>query len=175
MRRQLVAAGIAAAGLLMGAAPAQASTTITIDGHFKESYPLGQPPPVCFTGSPCGIGRLKGYGTAAETFSFGGVDGRDANGCALIHGTDVIELDDSQHSQFQEIEHDTICTPGGSHQAPGHFDSYGKPESVTGTWTVIPGSATGVFAGACAGSGQVSGGFAGGTGNIDYEGNLQPC
>jgi len=155
--------------------PAHAATSTSVDGHFKESYPQGQPPPTCFTGAPCGIGELKGFGKAAETFTFGGSDGRDPNGCNHIHGTTVIVLDDAARSQFTELEHDTVCTPGASHQAPGHFNSYGNPESFTGTWNFVGGSGTGVFASTCDGAGDVQGHFDGGTGIIDYMGSLVQC
>ena len=172
--RMIVFGTVISVALALVTMPASAATSTVIDGHFKETYPKAGPPD-CFTGSPCGRGNLKPDGDAAETFNFGGVDGHVTNGCALIHGTETITLADAESSSFQTLERDTTCNPGSSHQAPGHFGSYGNPESFTGTWTFVVGSGTGEFAGTCGGSGTDGGHFAGSAGIIDYTGMLTGC
>jgi len=163
-------------GTLAIVVPANAATSVSIDGTFKESYPKGRPDqPACFTGQPCGLGQLHPYGKAAETFDFEGFDGKDANGCNHIHGTTTITLDDADRSSFQVHEADVECRPGNSHDAPGHFNSYGNPFEITGSWTFASGSATGTFADACGGSGDVDGEFAGSAGVLHYDGSLTFC
>ncbi|MGZ6637911.1 MAG: hypothetical protein ACXVHL_29975 [Solirubrobacteraceae bacterium] len=90
-------------------------------------------------------------------------------------GTDTFTLADPQQSSFAEQEHDTACDPGSSQQAPGQDRSYGNPGHDTGTWTLIPGTGTGVFASACAGSGTLSLSFGGPTGVPTYTGELTVC
>jgi hypothetical protein len=155
-------------------APASAATSTNISGHWKESYPKSGPPD-CFTSSPCGLGELSPYGSAAEAFSFGGSDGFDANGCEHLHGTTTITLADSARSSFETNEVDTICHPGNSHNSPGHVRSYGNPYTFTGTWSLVPESGTGIFSSACGGSGAADGNFAGSTGIIHYVGALSFC
>ena len=151
-----------------------ASTTASITGRFHESYPKSGPPN-CFTGNPCGIGELHGYGQAAESFDLEGIDGRDANGCVHVHGTTTITLNDAQRSSFHVTERDVGCHPGDSHQAPGHFNSYGNPETFSGTWGFDPGTGTGVFAASCGGSGVDTATFSGSDGSVDYSGSLTLC
>jgi hypothetical protein len=156
------------------AVTASAATTITIDGHFTETVPLGGPTPLCFNGD-LGRGMLRGYGKACEQFTFESFDGFDANGCAMVTGTDTFTLDDAQRSSFTEREHDTACHPGNSQQAPGSARSHGNPGHDTGTWSFIPGTGTGIFANVCAGSGTLSLSFAGSTGVPVYTGQLTLC
>ena len=160
---------VAAVGIL--ASPASAATT-AIDGHFKETYPKKTDPPNCFTGAPCGLGHLRGLGQGAETFVFESSDGFDANGCETFHGTTTIALNDAQQSFFQIAETDKQCSPGKSHESPGQHRSFGNPFSFTGTWSVLPGTGTGIFANVCGGSGKSSGNFAGSVGAVEYSGSV---
>jgi hypothetical protein len=172
--------------LIVGAVAFSTSTasaaTITIDGHFKETTTLKGGPMPCFHGDPGGEGMLRGYGKACELFTFESFDGFDAFGCPVITGRDTITLGDAQHSSFTEREHDggdptavNHCTPGQSHEAPGHLVSYGNPGNNFGTWSLIPGTGTGIFAGACAGSGDLSFLITGAAGVFDYSGELVLC
>jgi hypothetical protein len=156
------------------ASTATAATTITIDGHFKETQPKGAPPPLCFNGA-LGIGQLNGLGKACEQFTFESFDGFDASGCAIVTGTDTFTLDDAQQSSFTEREHDTACHPGNSQQAPHNPASYGKPGVDSGTWSFLPGTGTGIFTNVCAGSGDLSLHFGGAAGVPVYRGELRLC
>jgi hypothetical protein len=173
MRRSLFMF-IVVAAVAARASTAAATTTITIDGHFKETQPKGAPPPLCFNGA-LGIGQLKGLGKACEQFTFESFDGFDANGCAMVTGTDTFTLDDAQQSSFTEREHDTACHPGNSQQAPGQRFSYGSPGVDSGTWRFLAGTGTGVFANVCAGSGDLSLQFGGAAGVPVYSGKLTLC
>jgi hypothetical protein len=179
MRLRLMLACCAAVALSVGVATATgASQTITIDGHFTETYPQGTggtgapSPHLCFNGDS-GSGMLKGFGTACEQFTFEGDDGFDANGCAVFTGTVTITLADAQHSSFTEREHDVQCHPPNWPQEEGQNISYGHPFGITGTWDFLSG--TGVFAGVCAGSGDLSFHTAGAVINGSYTGLLTPC
>ena len=173
MRRALFIIVVTAA-VATQASTASAATTIVIDGHFTETQPKGAQGPRCFNGA-LGIGQLKGLGKACEEFSFESFDGFDANGCAMVTGTDTFTLNDAQRSSFTEREHDTACHPGNSQQAPGAERSYGSPGQDTGTWTFLPGTGTGVFASVRAGSGDLSLHFAGASGIPVYTGELTLC
>jgi hypothetical protein len=172
--------------VVVGAVAISASTasaaTITIDGHFKETTTRKSGTTTCFHGESGGGGMLRDYGKACELFTFESFDGFDAFGCPVITGTDTITLDDPERSSFTEREHDggdpfahNHCTPGQSHEAPGHLVSYGNPGNNFGTWSLIPGTGTGIFAGACAGSGNVSFVVAGAAAVFDYSGDVMLC
>lgn len=181
MRLRTMLVCCAALALSVGVATATgASQTITIDGYFTETYPQGTggtgapSPHLCFNGDS-GSGMLKGFGKACEQFTFESFDGFDANGCALFTGTVTFTLADAQHSSFTEREQDAACQPGNSPQEEGHNVSYGHPAHITGTWNFLPGTGTGVFAGVCAGSGDVRFHEAGAAINGSYTGLLTLC
>jgi hypothetical protein len=181
MRLRLMLVCCAAFALSVGVATATgASQTIVIDGHFTETYPqgtggTGSPSPhLCFNGDS-GSGMLKGFGTACEQFAFESFEGFDANGCALFTGTVTFTLADAQHSSFAEREHDVQCHPPNWPQEEGENISYGHPFGITGTWNFLPGTGTGVFAGVCAGSGDVRFHTAGAAINGFYTGVLALC
>jgi hypothetical protein len=172
--RKFVLIGVLCLGAFV--IPAAQASSLTIDGHFKESYPKdGSQACVSPTGGTCGPGKLKGYGDATESFMELERLGIDENGCLLILASDTITLADAQQSSFTVIEHDTICNPGNSHGAPGHLVSYGNPTKFAGTWVYATGSGTGVFANACGGSGTDNTIFAGAAAIVDYVGTLTTC
>jgi hypothetical protein len=173
MRRSLsVLVVLGAAAVLCSSS--SAATVVTIDGHFTETVPKGSPPLLCFNGAS-GIGQLRGFGKACEQFTFESFDGFDANGCAMVTGTDTFTLADAQRSSFTEREHDAGCHPGNSQLAPGSEHRYFNTGSDIGTWSLLPGTGTGVFASACAGSGQLSLHYGGSTGVPVYTGQLTLC
>jgi len=164
-----------ALALSVGVAPAAgADGTMIIDGHFTETYPKPTAPHFCFNGD-FGSGMLKGFGKACEQFTFGSFDGFDADGCAHFTGTVTFTLDDAQHSSFTELEHDVSCQPGKSPQPEGHNFSFGNPTQDAGTWSFLPETGTGVFAGVCAGSGEAMFHSAGAAFNGFYTGVLTLC
>lgn len=162
----LLAIGIA----LVVALPTGAAT-IEFDALFKETYQKGgpfphecdgpaQPAPGCFGG-----GHIRGYGSAINTFDFGGITGPDANGCFHPFGEATITLADGS-GQLVTSEAYTDCAPGNS----GNPRSYGNPIKSVGTWTVI--EASGVFAGTEGSTGTLKLHYAGAALVIRYEGLL---
>lgn len=166
-----VAAVLATIVLVLPAAAA----TIEFDAVFKETYQKGgpfphgcdgpaPPAPGCFGG-----GQIRGYGSAIETYQFGGVTGPDADGCFHPFGEATITLADGS-GELVTFEEYTDCRPGNSGDAPGQDGSYGNPIKTVGTWTVI--DASGVFAGSEGSSGSVELIFAGAGLVIRYDGTL---
>ena len=172
MRRSLSVLIVVVAAIAMQASTATAATTITINGQFREITTRVNTGPRCFNGA-VGIGQLQGYGKACEQFTYQSFDGYNADGCPMFTGTDTFTLNDAQRSSFTELEHETACFTAPN--APGQKRSFGNPGIITGTWTFVPGTGTGVFANVCAGSGSVSLHFAGAAGIADYTGELTRC
>lgn len=170
IRATLALVAVVAITMLGFAAPAMAKTA-SFDANFKEGFEGAAPSKPCPTGGtdPCGVGRIKGFGVATETFELDPVE--QGNPCTDFTGTTTITLQDAGLSTLVIAEVDTECTPGNSTNTSGsQLHSFGNPVIGQGTWTVIDG--TGVFAGAT-GTGTTSYVGSGDALVIHYLGSVQ--
>lgn len=158
MRRAFAACALAVAMVIV-AQPAGASTTLSFDAHFRETFGRSS--------APSGTGFISGFGDATEVFT-ATHDTLLDNGCTALDGTTVITLL-SDGSTLTIKETDVICTPGVSTGTRGSLVSFGNPFTFTGPWTIVKG--TGIFKGA-KGGGTVSGSSGGDALIIAYEGTI---
>ena len=170
IRATLALVAVVAITMLGFAAPAMAKTA-SFDANFKEGFEGAAPSKPCPTGGtdPCGVGRIKGFGVATETFELDPVE--QGNPCTDFTGTTTITLQDAGLSTLVIAEVDTECTPGNSTNTAGsQLHAFGNPVIGQGTWTVIGG--TGVFTGAT-GTGTTSYVGSGDALVIHYLGSVQ--
>jgi hypothetical protein len=90
--------------------------------------------------------------------------------CVLYVVEEDVVLTDGSGSVVLDHEA-TLCPPTANWWKNRGYKSFGNPFSVESTWTVRPGSGTGVFAGAT-GSGTWTAFFAGESGSAEHTGTI---
>lgn len=145
------------------AAPAFASTTLTVHAFVKENFERARSDIPCqfneldFTLTCFGRGNAGPAGpiTSVVVFSETGI----TRTITLRDGSTIMTTEDYGEAVF----------PGRSHEAPGAFVSFGNPAFVNGTFEIVGG--TGQLAGAT-GSGTIRQVLAGNTIQIWFDGTL---
>lgn len=146
MKRVLRIVVIGAAASLVAWVPAEAATSVTIDGSFKTTTILSQFTSRCPSGAgdECGVFTLVGLGLADYVYVYGPTfEPTDKKGCFNIDGTFTITLQ-SDGSTVSGPLTGVFCGPGNSHAQSG-TPSYGNPRGENDS--ISFGAGTGQFAG----------------------------
>jgi hypothetical protein len=133
---------------LSGWAPAQASSSVTLDGSFFRTITKPENPGnwrcPAGTANECGVMQFAGLGPADYSYDYGPkFDPNGTKGCFDIDGTFAITLQ-SDHSTTSGPLVGVFCGPGNSHQQAG-TPAYGNPFSENDTIQFAGGN--GQFAG----------------------------
>lgn len=177
-RKISVMATLAVVSVAVGASlaltsPALADTTTRFKAVFHEEFEGASPSTACPTGGadPCGVGRVIGFGAATERW-VAGVEEDEGSCVRITDAVTTITLRDGSGT-LQINEDEVVCWPGNSTNSPGNVvHSFGNPFYLNGTWEIVSGSGTGVFAGA-SGTGTVTNYSGGDVIAIQYSGSIQ--
>ena len=139
-------AAVIALGL--GVTTASAATQ-QIAGKFTVHFPkAGQQNNVypCPPGVFCGVGSLRGFGAAEIDVFDSKFQPVPNSSCFSFDKEDDITLIGTS-STLVLVGSGTLCFPGGSGNAPGSPNDYGRPSFWTSKLTVDGSASTGVFSG----------------------------
>lgn len=144
---QAVLAVVVVAAVL--AAPSVASTSVTLDGTFFQTFKRSssdthQCPPAV-DGNECGVMQLVGLGPADYVYKYGPTfEPNGEMGCFDVDGTFTLTLE-ADGSSISGPLRGVWCKPGQSGDRKGGFNSYGNPFSESDTVAFRNG--TGQFSG----------------------------
>lgn len=141
-RRILLPLATVLAMALWPAATAVATTTVSFEAEFKETF--GRAASKECKHFLCGEGTVQGFGEATSILDIVRFDPIEGTNCADITLARTITLADG--STLNLLEEGVVCFPGSSSFAPGAEQSFGNPGEFEGTYTIKRG--TGVFKGA---------------------------
>jgi hypothetical protein len=164
-RRFLLVLATVLAMALWPATAVGASTTVSFEAEFKETF--GRAASKECQHFLCGEGTVQGFGEATSTLDILRFDPIEGTNCADITLARTITLADG--STLDLVEEGIVCFPGSSFFAPGAQKSFGNPGEFEGTYTIKRG--TGVFKGA-KGTGSSSFVAAGDSGHSTLSGTI---